>query len=207
MQQVTDLPAAFGAYRQIGGVLEFASFDGSDGSEADCLAAIRAAIPAEFGFDAGALRELGSRAIGLPEFLGDWCNPASGRLIRVGKWYGPNDTEYDSPELVSLEGIPGEGGVYFPPDPGSGGQFAYAFQCPPGSLKASPLDVQGLFDAVYGFLLPAGEEAEIRDWSSPQLDAVSDWFASGVDGWGVFLFTIYLKGSGRLRVVAASSDY
>ncbi|MGE3693133.1 MAG: hypothetical protein AB7F98_17290 [Novosphingobium sp.] len=207
MRQITELPSVFERYRGIGGVLEFAVFDGSVGSEDEHLEAIRAVIPAPFGLDAALLRDVGSRTIGLTEFLGKWCNPANGRLIRVGKWYGPEDLEFDDPELVSLEGIPGEGGVYFPPDPGSGGQFAYAFQCPPGSLKAGPLEVQTLFDTIYAFLLPQGEEAEIRDWSSPELDAVSDWFASGVDGWGMFLFTIHCKGSGRLCAIAAASDY
>lgn len=203
-----ELPAAFAQYRAIGGILEFAMFDGSDGSEGDLLDAIRAVIPAPCGFDGQALREIGSRAIGLAEFLGAWCNPDSCRLIKVGKWYGPNDSEFDDPELVSLEGIAMDGGVCFPPDPGSGGQFAYAFQCPPGGdLKARPSEVQALFDELRGFLLPAGEDVEIRDWSSPGLDAVSDWFASGVDGWGVFLFTLYSRQTGRLKVIAASSDY
>lgn len=202
-----ELPTAFAQYRAIGGILEFAMFDGSDGSEGDLLDAIRAVIPAPCGFDGQALREIGSRAIGLAEFLGAWCNPDSGRLIKVGKWYGPNDSEFDDPELVSLEGIAMDGGVCFPPDPGSGGQFAYAFQCPPGSLKARPVEIQALFDAVMGFILPAGEAAEIRDWSNPELDAASEWFASGVDGWGMFLFTIHLPASARLIAIAASSDY
>lgn len=207
MLQAATLPLALEQYRAIGGILHFVAFEGSDGSVDDLAEAIAACIPAPFSVDTGMLRDYGGREIGMAEFLGQWCNPATGRLVRVGKWYGLDGEEYVDPELVLLEGIQTDGGVFFPPEPGSGGQFAYAFQCPPGELKARPAEVQALFDEVRAFLLPDGQEVEIRDWSSPDLDAVSDWFASGVDGWGVFLFTIFLRDSGRLRVVAASSDY
>ncbi|MBN9467142.1 MAG: hypothetical protein J0J10_00035 [Bosea sp.] len=55
------------------------------------------------------------------------------------------------------------------------------------------------------FLFPPLQKAEITDWSSPKLPEVSDYFADGMEWWGVFLFTIYLPDLKRLTVIAASA--
>lgn len=208
MRPIPDVPPAITRYRAIGGVLNFALFEGSDGSDDDLFAAIRAAIPAEFALDRAVLQSFGSRQLPLAEFLGDWCDAVTGHLIRRGKWYAQDGREFDNPELVSLEGVVGDGGVCFPPDAGSGGQFAYAFLCPPrGDLAASPVEIQALFNELRAAIFPVGAELDIRDWSRPELGEASEYFACGFDEWGIFLFTTHQPATGRLAAIAAAAAF
>ena len=90
-------------------------------------------------------------------------------------------------------------------DPGSGGQFAYAFSNPPYGLRARGSEVQALFEEIRDFILPPDERSEILDWTSPRLPEVSAYFSMGIDWWGVFLFTIHVPATGRLTAIAGST--
>jgi steroid 5-alpha reductase family enzyme len=65
--------------------------------------------------------------------------------------------------------------------------------------------VQTLFEEIRDFILPPALECEICDWSSPRLPEVSDYFADGMEWWGIFLFSVYIPALNRLTVVAGST--
>jgi hypothetical protein len=109
-----------------------------------------------------------------------------------------------NPRLRQLDDLVMAGGVEIP-DPGGGGQFAYAFSWTPYGLHAKPREIQQLFDAITDFVLPPGADHEIWDWASPRLPEVSQYFEAGMDWWGVFLFTIYVPSLRRLTVIAGST--
>lgn len=167
--------------------VQLAFFEDSRGTEDELLEAIRAAIPANtprhakpVGVDR--LRTLGSRVITEDAFFGS-------RYNRQRRRFAPKPTSYTLPR------------------PGTGGDFARAFTDPPyGHGKTSLQDLEAAFNELRDFILPAWHEAEIRDWASPQLVEVSEYFKAGMEWWGVFLFTIYVPSLGRLSAIAASAS-
>lgn len=206
MQRVEKLPPAFKRLRKIGGVVEFAVFDDSRGTEDEIIAAIGSAIPRGGTFDARKLRVLGNRRIRERRFFGDWYDLDSGALIKVGNWGTASGEKLHNPKLKTLDQVKIMSGAFSPPDPGSGGQFAYAFTTTPYPLRARPSEVQRLFDEIRKFIVPPTLASEILDWSSPSLPEVSSCFAAGMEWWGVFLFSIHVPDLHQLTVAMASTS-
>jgi hypothetical protein len=179
MRQLTRLPSAFKRFAGMGGAVDFVVFEEADGSEADCLAAIPAALQPRTTLHIETLRQLGCRRIDERTFFGNRYDANSGRL----DWADRGNRQL--------------------PVPGSGGQFAYAFCDPPYGLNAKAHVVQAVFDDIKSFLLPPG--SQILDWSHPALPGVSDYFDAGAEWWGMFLFTIHAPELRRLSVIAAST--
>lgn len=205
MQQIEKLPPAFRRFRKIGGALEFAVFDGSCGTDDEVITAIGSVLSQGGAFDGERLRALGSQRIRERRFFGDWYDPGSKALIKVGEWRTDNGEELHNPKLKALDRVKIMSGGFSPPDPGSGGQFAYAFTTPPYSMQARPSEVQQLFDEIVEFILPPTLASEILDWSSPHLSEVSSCFTAGMEWWGVFLFSIHVPELHRLTIAMAST--
>ena len=201
-QRTVALPVEFRRYHEIGGALVFAAFDNAEGDIGSALSAIGKVIP-----DAKVdrLRALGARSLSYKTFFGDWYDLASGDLLRFGSVTTADGRSLGNPRLRDLEGVAVSGEVHPIPEVGVGGQFAYAFSWPPYGLSAKPGEVQSLFSAIREFVLPAGLDHEILDWTSPRLADVSRYFEAGMDWWGVFLFTIYTPSNRRLMVIAGST--
>ena len=204
--EAAPLPPLFERLAGIGVELQFSVFENVDGDPQSAVAAIGAML-AGVGedMDAALLTELGGRRISEATFLGDWVDPATRALIQRGTWTAKDGRKRVDPVLTTLEGEAFGGLASGIPPMGSGGQFAYAFLCPPFGLQASPVEIQSLFDGLLAFLLPPGQASEITDWSCPELYDVSSYFSAGLEWWGVFLFTIWQPGSRRLIVIGAST--
>jgi hypothetical protein len=187
-----------------GAVVDFAAFTEADGSEAEILAAF-AGVLEPSGFDAARLRALGGRPIDRTTFLGDWCDPRSGDLLRRGTWRTADGRDLHDPPRRLLEGVRILHGGSELPATAEGGQFAYALTEPPYPLSIGPAAMQDLFDRLLPALLPPGEPATILDWSSPELPRVSRYFDDGMEWWGVFLFSIHLPARRRLVVILGSA--
>lgn len=197
-----DLPPVFSLYHQMGGVIDFRAYDNVAAlDEAVCVDAIARSVP---GLDREALCAINCRTIDKRTFLGDWCDHRTGALIRRGKWRVA-DRDLENPLLVELDGVEIIAGGGDIPEPGSGGQFAYAFASPPYGLEASPNEVQRVFDAMGRFLFPPSAEHTILDWSDPRLPEASDYFRAGMEWWGVFLMAVYIPSFQRLIVISAST--
>jgi hypothetical protein len=179
MQIAENLPAAFARFDEIGGALDFVVFEDARGDEAEALAAMATAVP---GWCEGAAHVLSPRQIDKRTFFGAWYDPDTKSLVRIG----------DSPAFAI-------------PQAEEGGEFAYAFSWTPYGLRAQPCEVQEVFDAITAFILPAGLDHTILDWSSPRLPEVSRYFEPGMEWWGVFLFTIHVPALQRLTVIAGST--
>lgn len=205
MKRIEKLPPAFKRYDKMLGVLDFAVFDDATGTEEEILSAIPQTLRHSNSFDGEALRLLGCRRIRERAFFGDWYDLDSGHLLKVGGWRTADGRELENPKLNKLDGVKIMSGAAPCPDAGAGGQFAYAFSCPPYGLKGRPSEVQANFVEIRDFLLPPGQRSEICDWSSPRLPEVSDYFAAGMEWWGVFLFSIYIPQIERLTIVAGST--
>jgi hypothetical protein len=202
MRRLRKLPPSFKRFRRMGGVLEFAIFEGSTASEEEVFAGIEELLP---GFDAAKLRFLGSRKIKERRFLGEWHDPATGNLIKRGSYTLFDGTELLDPPLKKLDRARIASGASGIPGAGDGGDFAYAFTCPPYGLHARPSEVQAVFDDILEFIMPRSEPVEILDWTSPRLPEVSPYFEPGIDWWGVFLFSLYVPALHRLTIVAGSA--
>jgi hypothetical protein len=202
MQAVENLPAAFERFQKIGGVLRFATFDDAKGDEKSALTAISTMLP---DVDQAKLKSLGFRRINLRAFYGDWYDADDDALLRLGVFATEDGRELVNPKLGDLDQTAIVSGANTVPEAGTGGQFAYAFSSTPYGLRARPREVQELFCMIRDFVLPPGLEHEISDWSSPRLSEVSDYFAAGMEWWGVFLFTVYVPAPRLLTVVAGSS--
>ena len=202
MQRVEKLPPAFKRFHKMSGVLDFAVFEGASGTKEEILSAISQAIP---NANVDRLSSLGSRRIKERAFFGDWYDRDSGMLLRLGSYDTADGQTLTNPKLKKLQGVKIVSGAVNIPDPGGGGQFAYAFSHPPYGLRGSPREVQSIFAEIRDFILPPGEVSEILDWSSPQLPEVSAYFANGMEWWGVFLFSIHIPASGRLTIIAGST--
>ncbi|MGO1078829.1 hypothetical protein [Inquilinus sp. CA228] len=189
----------------MGGVLDFAVFEESLGTEEELFEAVAAALGRRASFDADRLRSLGGRPIDERMFFGDWHDHESGALLRLGQYVTAEGKHLQDPKLLALDRVHIVSGAAMHPEPGAGGQFAYAFSRPPYPLRAKPRQVQAVFDVIRGFILPPGHDSEILDWSSPHLPEVSDYFEAGMDWWGVFLFSIRTPTLQRLTVIAGST--
>lgn len=206
MQRVHRLPSPFRRFRKIGGVLDFGVFGDSDGTDADIAEAVGETLRHGRRFDGDRLIALGSRPVFKRALLGDWYDPESKTLLRRGEWTTSDGRELKDPPLPSLGNTKLVSGVGTLPEVGASGQLAYAFSCPPYTLDAKPAEVQELFDAIIAFLLPRELHHEIRDWSSPALVEVSDYFEAGAEWWGVHLYTIHIPELRRLAVIAGSTS-
>lgn len=205
MKRIEKLSSAFKRYEKMLGVLNFAVFEDATGTEEEVLSAIPQTLRHSHKFDADRLRGLGCKRIRERAFFGDWYDLDTGLLLKVGGWRTVDGRELENPKLEKLDEVEIMSGAAPCPEAGAGGQFAYAFSCPPYGLKGRPSEVQAVFDEVRDFLLPPGQRSEICDWSSPQLPQVSAYFAAGMEWWGVFLFSIYIPEIERLSIVAGSS--
>jgi hypothetical protein len=186
VQRLLELPNAFKRYRDAHGVLEFAAFQDADGGLESSVAAIRELVPDA---DGKRLLELGPRSIDDATFFGDWYDTASQAIARPATGYTIGR-------------------------PGDGGDFARAFLSPPYGLwvagsqpgtAAAPSNVDAMFNEVREFILPLDLDHQVLDWAHPNLTDVSDYFAVGMEWWGVFLFTIHVPALGRLTAVAGST--
>ena len=205
MKRFEKLPSAFKRYEKMLGVLDFAVFDDATGTEEEILSAIPQTLRHSHEFDADRLRVLGCRRIKERAFFGDSYDLDSGHLLKVGSWRTADGSQLENPKLKKLDRVKIKSGAAPCPDAGAGGEFAYAFSCPPYGLKGRPSEVQAVFEEIRDFLLPPGHRSEICDWSGPELPQVSDYFAAGMEWWGVFLFSIYIPEIERLSIVAGST--
>jgi hypothetical protein len=201
VQVLSDLPKAFVRYQQIGGVLDFAIFHDAEGGDAEAVAAMAQCVP---GWRAHKAAALAPRPIAWSAFLGDWCDAATGALMKLGSYTTSDGRMLLDPALTDLQGLRIVNGGGQIPEIGTGG-FAYAFSSPPYGLQAEPDKVQGLFAAICEHIRPAGLEHRIIDWSSPRLAEVSDYFKAGLEWWGVFLFSIHVPARRQLTVIFGST--
>ncbi len=200
--QPVDLPSAFERLNEIGGALRFAVFSGADGDGDSALAAIATVLP---DIDTAKLRSLGFRRIDDRTFYGDWYDAESDALLQMGTYTTEDGRTLVDPKLRDIDGVAITHGARAIPDSGAGGQFAYALSWTPYGLRARPREVQDLFCGIRDFILPAQLEHEILDWSSPRLPEASEYFAAGMEWWGVFLFTAYVPALRRLTVIVGST--
>jgi len=205
MKLVDNLPPAFKRYEKMLGVLDFAVFDEANGTEEEILSAIPQVLRHSNSFDAARLRLLGCKRIRESAFFGEWYDPDSGNLLKVGNYRAADGSELQNPTLKKLDGVKIMSGASSCPEPGAGGEFAYAFSNPPYGLQARPSEVQAVFAEVRDFILPPAHRGEICDWSNPRLSEVSDYFAAGMEWWGVFLFSIHIPAIDRLTIIAGST--
>lgn len=181
MKPTPERPASIDRYHAIGGVLDIALFEETEGGEEDILDAIALTLDVA-DFRRAALLSLGYRRIDEAMLFGSRYDPATGALIA--------DMRSAAFEI---------------PEPGAGGELAYAFAFPPYPLDARPAEIQSLFDDLRHAILPAHGEATILDWSSPRLPEVSAYFEPGMEWWGVFLFSIHIPAIRRLTIIAGST--
>lgn len=205
MKRIEKLPSAFKRYERMLGVLVFAMFEDANGTNEDILTAMPRALRRACAFDAERLRSLGCRRIRKRAFFGDWYDLGSGKLLKLGRHTTADGSELRNPKLKKLDGVQITSGAAPCPEPGAGGQFAYAFSNPPYGLKGRGSEVQAVFEEIRDFILPPMHRSEITDWCSPQLPEVSDYFAAGMNWWGVFLFSIYIPATHRLTIIAGST--
>ncbi len=204
------LPPAFARFEEIGGELAFAIFDDADGDDEAVLQVIAQVLddPMDDPVDIDLLRKHGYRRVDLAGFLGDCCDPKTSTLIARGTHRSGRGEIYVNPTLAALDDLPrlssSSSGIVRPGDV-NGEKFAYAFSKPPYRLRASGAEIQQLFDAVMGEILPPGHPADILDWTNPDLPAVSGIFYAGMEWWGVFLFSIYIPDLRQLTIIVGSA--
>ena len=205
MQPLRKLPPAFKRFGKMGGVLSFAVYENVPlAGDEEILAAMSQVFGKEH-FNLEKLRSLGRRGINEDAFFGDWYDRDSGSLLKLGRYRTADGTELTNPRLRRLDRIKIQSGAAPVPEAGSGGQFAYAFSHPPYGLEGRPSEVQAVFDEIKEFILPPFQQREILDWSSPRLPEVSNYFAHGMEWWGVFLFSIHIPAIERLTIIAGST--
>ena len=203
MNRIEKLPPAFERFDKMLGVLDFAVFENAGGTEKEVLSAVPQALRHFHRFDAGKLRALGSRRITEKAFFGDWYDPDSGNLLRLGRYKTADGWQLTDPVLSSLDGVKIISGASACPE--TDGQFAYAFSSPPYPLDARPGEVQAVFEEIRDFILPPHRASEILDWSDMRLPEVSDYFDDGAEWWGVFLFSVHIPSMRRLTIIAGSA--
>lgn len=203
MNRIEKLPPAFERFDKMLGVLDFAVFENAGGTEKEVLSAVPQALRYFHRFDAGKLRALGSRRITEKAFFGDWYDPDSGNLLRLGRYKTADGWQLTDPVLSSLDGVKIISGASACPE--TDGQFAYAFSSPPYPLDARPGEVQAVFEEIRDFILPPHRASEILDWSDMRLPEVSDYFDDGAEWWGVFLFSVHIPSMRRLTIIAGSA--
>ncbi len=194
----------FAPFYRMGGVLGFAVYDHADNDEADARAAIHDTLVKLGKVDDLALNSLHPRQLSEAQFFGDWYTP-DGNLVWNGTITTSDGRRLERPTFRTLAGVKVASASAGGPDIGQGGQFAYAFANPPYPLTAPYDHVQRVFDGIRHALLPPGDTCIITDWTRPDLDKVSAYFAPGKEWWGVFLFTIYDTSTRRLTVIIGSA--
>jgi hypothetical protein len=202
LQIVEKLPWAFKRFSEIGGALEFSVFEQAQWGEGAARAAMARAVP---GWREESAKALNPREIDKQGLLGEWCDAATMSLIKVGSWTAEDGKVFTNPRLRDLKGIRLVSGGCSIPEVGAGGELAYAFSWTPYGLDAGPQEVQQLFEAITAFILPPDLDHKILDWGSSQLPQVSPYFESGMEWWGVFLFTIQVPALQRLTVIFGSA--
>lgn len=205
MNRIETLPPAFERFETMMGVLDFAIFENATGDREDMLSAIPQALRHAERFDADKLRQLAGTPISDRTFFGDWYDFDCGQLLKLGRYKTAAGSELENPPLRSLDDVRILSGSSSCPEPGSGGQFAYAFSNPPYSLAARPSAVQAVFEEIRDFILPPRRHSEIVDWSNARLPEVSDYFDAGAEWWGIFLFGIFIPSLRRLTIIAGST--
>lgn len=195
-------PASFTHYHEIGGAVIFRVFDDADGTEDEAFDVICRCVP---DCNADALRAIGFSVIDDAKFFGDWYDLESAALVRRGDFTLESGRRLLDAKLVEFEGERVLHGGNPVPEPGAGGNLAWAFAFPPYGLRATPREIQNLFDKIRHLILPPKLEHAIRDWTSPDLQKASPFFEAGMEWWGVFLFTLYVPAYRRLTVAYAST--
>lgn len=199
-----DVPAAcLERYRQAQGVLTFRFFEDAAGDMASLRAAIAQTLEDLGDVERDQLRFQHGRPSASKDFFGDWYDVERRRLVMRGSVTLDDGRRLENPDFAVADAVRSGG---FPlPDPGAGGNFAYAFAWPPYGLKLPGAEIQSLFKAVVTVILPEWHEHEIRDWAHPQLPSLSEYFRDGMEWWGVFLFTIHTRALNRTTVIAGSA--
>jgi hypothetical protein len=213
MERLTN-PTVIDEFKKIGGVVDFSlfanvgSFDASVSeafaSHLSSASVWSTALPNTVDLDV--IETLPRRSVWKKEFLGDWYDPETKLLRLVGGGKLTDGTELENPTFNKLYGKKTSNWGAGLPEPGSGGQFAYAFSQPPYGLQADYREIQRLFDSVLACLFEEGVQTEITDWSSPELVRLSSYFSHGLDWWGVFLFTLFTPANGTLTLISASTS-
>src|SRR5215470_4236220 len=142
MRVVENLPAAFERFKQIGGALHFVVYEDAHGGDAEAIAAMKKAVP---GWRAETPESLSNRQIDRSDFFGEWYDAATRSLLMIGEYTTSEGKVIVNPKLRDLRGdwLSGAGPI---PEVGKGGQFAYGFSWTPYGLRATPEEVQELFD-------------------------------------------------------------
>jgi hypothetical protein len=197
LYRVETLPASIERFRQIGGEIHFAIFEDADGGADEALRAICEVVPQ---VDKEQLRAIGFREIDDKQFYGDRYDLITHSLL-TDEWLNGTWARRTFREIGDCRPNM-SGGI---PEAGRGGQFAYAFAAPPYSLTATANEIQDLFDKIRQVILPPREDHQIFDWTDPALIKVSPFFVSGMEWWGIYLFTLYVPSYRRLTVAFAST--
>jgi hypothetical protein len=188
---------------KMGCAIRICAYEAESGDSEVC----RIAIGQTFGKDCDhqVLASIEPRKMRERSFFGDWLDFDTGKLIKRGTHSNDAGVELINPTLLQLANFRARSSGGDIPEAGEGGQFAYAFLCPPYSLRGDARKIQETFDALRAALLPEDSENEIRDWTSPRLPEFSAYFKAGMEWWGIFLFTIFDSSRKRLLVLSAST--
>lgn len=197
MHRVAILPTSMARFHEIGGVVEFASFEDASGDPDEALNAICEVVPH---IDKERLRAIGFRQVDDKQFYGDRYELETHSLL-TDEFLSGAPTRRRFREIGDARANSG-GSI---PEAGAGGQFAFAFVAPPYTLTGTANEIQNLFDKIMHFILPTGVGHEILDWTSADLPKASPYFEDGMEWWGVFLFTLYVPEYRRLTVAWAST--
>ena len=215
MERIVEVPEAVRDYQRMGGVLEFVAFAGVDDVVEAARGAIGQALDHVWGVPGGIHRDvlprLAARVLTRGAFLGDWADPATGLLRRVGSYGMSDGTRLENPlywtlDVLAAAGVTVRSGGGPIPELWEGGQFAFAFADPPYRLRGTPGEVAAAFEAVCAEILPPGRTCTILDWGSPALpDLCPGYFEPGTEWWGAFLFTVHVAEEGRVTVILGAA--
>jgi hypothetical protein len=207
-------PSFIDEFKKIGGVIDFSFFAEIESLDASIPEAFASHLSSASMWstdvpntvDLDAIESLPRRSIWKKDFLGDWYDPEAKLMRLVGGGKLTDGTELENPSFDKLYGKKTSNWGSWCPEPGSGGQFGYAFSQPPYGLQADYAEIQRIFDLVIEYLFEKGVHTDVTDWSSPELVKLSSYFSHGLDWWGVFLFTLFSPANGRLTVISASTS-
>ncbi len=214
------MPEIFEELEPLGVVLEYSFFENARESRHHDLQAIDAHLthadqPAaclpdrtQWHLDnhgVSALLQISPRPLNYDQFLGSYCDPKDQMLILRGSGEVAGGTTLQDPryDMIGERKIKSWG--QSPPDLHDPGEYAYAFAQPPYGLRGSRAEAVRLFRKTTEILLPDWDDAVIHDWSGDDLSKVDGYFDSGMEWWGVFLFTIFQPSIERLIVISGST--
>lgn len=129
MRSVEKLPASIRRYRNLGGVLDFALFEEAVGSEDEILSAVPQALRGHRVYDREKRRRLGGRRIDERAFFGEWYDPESSAILRLGHHFGGGRI-FKDPKLLDIDGIKLLNSSMPLPEPGEGGIFLFTIHVP-----------------------------------------------------------------------------